>query len=685
MNRFRTFLLAAITAIFTVANALPASAQSRGPRMAAVSNNRNTQGSLALGTIPSVDSAGNLSQENAVRMADQFAGADAGAKIAAAIADLPAAGGTVDARGLEGAQSAAATIAIARTITLLVGNTTLTLAGNPGINVTADGVEILGLGEKATFLHYSGTGTAVKFKKAAAVTIVEPAIRNLTTDGTGNANAGKKALEIVDAEEMAVTDFAVSNWTDAGTHTSIGVEIAGRQTLDASRWTINADNPVHIVADPNIATISLDGGHFKDIYTIAHSSQPNFKIADGTVLLGITWDGYQRWVNGTYGIFWNSTTDAVSSNGLTIRDCRWEQSTNATGYAVYLRNAQGIYNLNISGCLTGAGAAHKGYYLRNIANGLFSGNAYSGTIEAFNIGDGTVSGSNVRLDMVGNWFNVGAGATISTTGFAGGIWAGNDGTANIGFNAVSSPTTLLHLPATGVVSWDNGSGTPDTNLYRDQANVLRTDDTFMIKAGTTNLQLTDKTAAGTVVMQSSVLGDANDRLEIQAGGLINWGPGNAALDTFIQRSGVNQITISGLISSYNGISTVESGLPASHWNATSLANGADIGGTNLIASAAAGRYRLSCYVAVTQQATTSSILPDCNLICTDPTDSVAKTIQVVPAIAGVAVNPTTGVGVSGSGICDAKAATAVQYSTTGYTTVGATPMQYKLYVILEAM
>ncbi len=43
-----------------------------------------------------------------VRYCDQFGGSDAGAKITACIADLPATGGTADARGLEGAQTWAA-------------------------------------------------------------------------------------------------------------------------------------------------------------------------------------------------------------------------------------------------------------------------------------------------------------------------------------------------------------------------------------------------------------------------------------------------------------------------------------------------------------------------------------------------------------------------------------------------
>lgn len=40
-----------------------------------------------------------------IRMCDQFSGSTAGAKMAAAIADLPSTGGTVDCRGLEGAQT----------------------------------------------------------------------------------------------------------------------------------------------------------------------------------------------------------------------------------------------------------------------------------------------------------------------------------------------------------------------------------------------------------------------------------------------------------------------------------------------------------------------------------------------------------------------------------------------------
>jgi len=88
-------------------------------------------------------------------------------------------------------------------------------------------------------------------------------------------------------------------------------------------------------------------------------------------------------------------------------------------------------------------------------------------------------------------------------------------------------------------------------------------------------------------------------------------------------------------------------------------------------------------VAVTRQATTTATVPNCNLVCPDPTDSIAKTIQCTPADQGVLTNPATSVAVGGACLCDAKAATAIKYSTSNYASSGATTMQFKLYIILD--
>ena len=85
---------------------------------------------------------------NGIRYADQFPGANAGAKIAAAIANLPATGGTVDARGLEGAQTAAG-FAVPAKVTLLLGATTLTTSA---VISLADDSQVVGLGWQTMIL-----------------------------------------------------------------------------------------------------------------------------------------------------------------------------------------------------------------------------------------------------------------------------------------------------------------------------------------------------------------------------------------------------------------------------------------------------------------------------------------------------------------------------------------------------
>jgi len=83
---------------------------------------------------------------NKVCYADQMPQATAGAKIAACIAVLPATGGTVDARGLEGAQTISSTLAVAKPVTILFGAATFTASAFPAISVTVPGVKLIGLG-----------------------------------------------------------------------------------------------------------------------------------------------------------------------------------------------------------------------------------------------------------------------------------------------------------------------------------------------------------------------------------------------------------------------------------------------------------------------------------------------------------------------------------------------------------
>jgi len=90
---------------------------------------------------------------NNVRKCDQFAGANAGAKIAACIADLPSTGGVADARGLEGAQT------IPDALTITADNVTLLLGA---ASITSDQIQLQGAND-FKFLCY---GTVITLEDA---------------------------------------------------------------------------------------------------------------------------------------------------------------------------------------------------------------------------------------------------------------------------------------------------------------------------------------------------------------------------------------------------------------------------------------------------------------------------------------------------------------------------------------
>jgi hypothetical protein len=86
--------------------------------------------------------------------ADEYPGADWGAKVQAAHNAMPATGGTLDATRLTGTQTASVEVAISKPITLLLGRMTLTCALD-WLSVTASGVTIEGKGRYATLVTCS--------------------------------------------------------------------------------------------------------------------------------------------------------------------------------------------------------------------------------------------------------------------------------------------------------------------------------------------------------------------------------------------------------------------------------------------------------------------------------------------------------------------------------------------------
>lgn len=115
----------------------------------------------------------------------------------------------------------------------------------------------------------------------------------------------------------------------------------------------------------------------------------------------------------------------------------------------------------------------------------------------------------------------------------------------------------------------------------------------------------------------------------------------------------------------------------------------DVGPITLTTPGANGFYRFNCFQIVTQQATTSSSLGDCHVSFTS---ADTNTGQQIPACSPTTVtNPPVGAKClivspntqpANAGLY-AKSGSAITYSTTGYSSVGGTPMQFAVHVRLE--
>lgn len=229
------------------------------------------------------------------------------------------------------------------------------------------GTCIRGAGQRSTVIKFAPTTTgkaAFHFKLATAAVLPQCSIRGISFDGVGNTQGTKAAIRVTDGEEIIIDDIAVRNWSSAGKD-CIGLQFRGRQTHWVSNITINCDNPISIEDNPN-STIDIDHYHFWNIYLIADLSQPNIKIASGVNLSTVTFDGQQSWVIGSDGLKWVDTTSSIVSQQLTIKNVRWEQSTNATGYIVRIEHNSNLSQLTLENCSGGLNTL--GYKFRKASN-----------------------------------------------------------------------------------------------------------------------------------------------------------------------------------------------------------------------------------------------------------------------------------------------------------------------------
>lgn len=273
--------------------------------------------------------------------------------------------------GLSSAASAATNLAAlqaAREVARFLGGGVLvappgTFAMDATFTVDLDRCYIRGQGRGVTYWNFNPAagGVLFHFKKPAGGEINQVGVVGCSFTSANTQN--KTAILLEGARGSKVEDIGstLTSWQGAG---SIGLHTKGWDTLQASRLQILCARPILIDVNPYHASIHCDHFRFCDLEcgsTLAAGKV--IEIANGVNISNLTFDGYQAWLLGKYGLYWNDTNSTISSYALQISGLRSEQAQDATGHSIYLATAnQSLQDISIR--CAHFDNARQGVYLR---------------------------------------------------------------------------------------------------------------------------------------------------------------------------------------------------------------------------------------------------------------------------------------------------------------------------------
>lgn len=283
------------------------------------------------------------------------------------------------------------------------------------ITVAQDRIHLIGAGSWATQLLFVPTadGTCLKLAKGVSV-LFQGSVTGISFY-SNDSTYTKTALEIVDTSGYNIEDIVVggsvtvggSNFWSGGAG-SRGIWVRGREAANISRIYAYADKPIQISTNPNYGPISIDHFYFSNCY-LAGNGFPCVTIDSGVNLTNVTFDGYQAWVLGTHGIYWDDTTSSSVSQTLSLCNIRTEQGTSSTSYSVYISHNTSLQSLKIENCQFDL--ARNGIYLRRVIR-----------VSIYNVIDASTSPTHTNLnadstvqeiDIRNCYWNTGAIASLT--------------------------------------------------------------------------------------------------------------------------------------------------------------------------------------------------------------------------------------------------------------------------------
>ena len=374
------------------------------------------------------------------------------AQINAAIGSLPAAGGTIDARGFSPGQTCNAILTANKPVTILFGAGTWTFNGNPGINVTAPNVVLKC--PTSTILQASSTALLSGGPYPLIANTVDPANGGLhTADGTSviacelNGNGvGTFGIFAPNSYSMKIHGVHARNFTSADI-----LALAGQDDIQ---------NTVADGSGGDGFVLGYDGH-------VSGMSQANGNTADGwhVMAAGFVFDGPTAYRNGLFGMHFdgNQGGDWLASTIYLEPKIIIPTSNNPGAYGYYTqkvgttaatRPAQFCQTI---GCLTRDGSV--------MWINVGELNAYGfGVPEVFSQGNNNINSPNISQSNFGNhagdWDNI----LIEGTSTAYSIGNSVLGAKTRQSEVPSTPAHGIHLKFASITSlkdtqWEGGAYT----------------------------------------------------------------------------------------------------------------------------------------------------------------------------------------------------------------------------------
>ena len=251
------------------------------------------------------------------------------------------------------------------------------------ILIITDGTWIEGAGQKVSFITFNTAGTLFKFADSGS-TIVGCGMSKLSIVDT-ESTSQKIAIELEDVDHFNLKHISIL-WGESTGDNCVGLQTNGAYALIGSDLIFNVDSPIQFKTEKGALGIDLDHVHFQDLTLIGWDANPIVEVTEGVQLHNLTFDGDQGWGRGTHGFYWDDATSPGNSLNLALKNIRWEGSSNAAGYTVYINPGSALYNCTLENIFSGSGADYNGYYFRGDVISLTMKNcSYAGTAVALDM------------------------------------------------------------------------------------------------------------------------------------------------------------------------------------------------------------------------------------------------------------------------------------------------------------